>query len=79
MNAQMEPPHKFELPDTVADWDDQQYFTFLQDHQFAYQGKLEQLKAEGKQETEEYRHCLTQFELVETYMAGDFNRRYYQG
>jgi len=73
------PPRIFELPDSVAEWDDKQYFTFLQEHQFAYQDVLEQMKADGQENTDEYRHWLKQFELVETYMAGDFNRRYFQG
>jgi len=75
----MEPPRIFELPDQVADWDDKQFFTFLQEHQFAYQGKLEELKAAGQEDTDEYRHWLAQFERVEMHMAGDFNRRYFQG
>jgi len=79
MTDTMELPRVFELPDEVAQWDDRQYFTFLQDHQFAYQAKLDELKAAGRQDSDEYRHWLAQFEKVEVYMAGDFNRRYFQG
>ena len=73
------PPLKFELPDEVAQWDDKQYSTFLQEHQFAYLELLEKLKAEGREDTDEYRNWQKQFETVEMYMAGDFNRRYFQG
>ena len=79
MTGTMEPPRIFELPDEVAQWDDKQFFTFLQEHQFAYLAKLDALKADGKEDSDEYRHWLAQFERVETHMAGDFNRRYYQG
>lgn len=73
------PPRNFELPDEVADWDDKQYFTYLQEHQFAYLEKLEKLKAENQEDSDEFRHWQKQFEMVENYMAGDFNRRYFQG
>ncbi len=79
MTEIMELPRNFELADEVAEWDDKMYFTFLQNHQFGYQAKLDELKAAGQEDTEEYRHWLKQFEQVEIYMAGDFNRRYYQG
>jgi hypothetical protein len=79
MTTTMEPLRNFELPDEVAEWDDRGYFAFLQDHQFAYQAKLDELKAKGQGDTDEYRHWLAQFERVEMHMAGDFNRRYYQG
>lgn len=75
----MEPPRIFELPDVVAQWDDKEFFTFLQEHQFAYQAKLDELKAAGQEDSDDYRHWLAQFERVEIHMAGDFNRRYFQG
>ena len=75
----MDLPRVFELPDEVAEWDDKQYFTFLQEHQFAYLQLLEEMKARVEQDTDDYRHWLAQFEKVEMHMAGDFNRRYFQG
>jgi hypothetical protein len=75
----MEIARVFELPDEVADWDDKEYFQFLQSHQFAYLQILEELKTNGREDTDEYRHWLAQFEKVEMHMAGDFNRRYFQG
>jgi hypothetical protein len=79
MTGAMEMPRNFELPDEVAVWDDKQFFVFLQEHQFGYLAILEDLKAKGQEDTDEYRSWLVQFEKVENYMAGDFNRRYYQG
>ena len=35
--------------------------------------------SEGREDTDEYRNWQKQFETVEMYMAGDFNRRYFQG
>ena len=75
----MELPRHFDLPDDVKDWDDQVYFRFLQDHQFGYQAILDDLKARGKQDSEDYRHWMAQFKSVEAYLARDFNRRYQQG
>jgi hypothetical protein len=75
----MEVPRNFDLPDDVKDWDDQIYFRFLQDHQFGYQAILDDLKARGQQNTDEYRHWMKQFKAVEGYLARDFNRRYHQG
>ena len=75
----MEIARVFELPEEVAEWDDRGYFQFLQEHQFAYLEKLEELKAAGQEDSDEYRHWLAQFEKVEMHMAGDFNRRYFQG
>lgn len=69
----------FKLPDEVAEWDDREYFQYLQEHQFAYLRILEELKSNGREDTDEFRHWHAQFERVEMHMAGDFNRRYYQG
>tara|TARA_B100000676_G_C17856439_1_gene720958 strand:- start:208 stop:453 length:246 start_codon:yes stop_codon:yes gene_type:complete len=77
--ASVEVPRNFELPDQVAQWDDMQHFTFLQEHQFGHLALLEDLKAKGRERTDEHRHWLAQFEKVEMHMAGDFNRRYFQG
>jgi hypothetical protein len=70
---------EFELPDEVAQWDDQAYFLFLQEHQFAYQQELEELRARGAEGSEDYAQVLAQFRKVESLMARDFNRRYHQG
>ena len=43
--GQVNRPGTFDLPDEVSDWDDKNYFTFLQDHQFGYQALLDELKA----------------------------------
>ncbi|MBU6399128.1 MAG: hypothetical protein KGS61_02320 [Verrucomicrobia bacterium] len=69
----------FELPEDLAAWDDRAYFAFLQEHQFAYQGMLDDLKARGQQDSDEFRHYLQQFQAVERCLARDFNRRYHQG
>jgi len=75
----MELPRNFELPDDVKDWDDLSYFTFLQDHQFGYQALMDDLRACGQADGDEYRHWLRQFQTVEGFLARDFNRRYHQG
>jgi hypothetical protein len=75
----MEVARHFDLPDDVRDWDDVLYFNYLQDHQFAYQAILDDMKARGLEGTEEYRHWMKQFRAVEGYLARDFNRRYQQG
>lgn len=72
-------PCHFELPDEVATWDDRDYFSFLQEHQLAYQAVLDQLRAVRQQDSQEYHHVLAQFQKVESYLARDFNRRYQQG
>lgn len=72
-------PWEFELPDEVAQWDDQEYFLFLQEHQFGYQRALDTLRAEGLDGGEDYARVLEQFRKVESLMARDFNRRYQQG
>lgn len=77
--APAELPREFELPDEVAEWDDQAYFHFLQEHQFGYQSLLDELQAQGREGSEEYRHTLAQFRKVEAFLARDFNRRYHQG
>ncbi len=72
-------PRDFGLPDAVAGWDDQAFFTFLQDHQLGYQALLDDLKARGLQESADFRHYRVQFQKVEALLARDFNRRYQQG
>ncbi len=49
-------PRIFDLPDEVSEWDDKNYFTFLQDHQFGYQALLDELKASGQEQSAEYQH-----------------------